>query len=192
MLRQSTWTLEASLPSELQLRHLKFLEDRTSRMERYLYHVPWAAFLSRIFSRSSPIYTPDDLHHTLLHSQIYFYRPILAHFYSMKSDPTQSSPSTLNERFLRECARMCVNAVQTVSSLVIETLEHGQPISFLPWWTWIFYLHIAGVIFSRSMRRKFHRRIVCHCRGTSPWWRVRVAVSMMSLKILDWPLASFC
>lgn len=30
---------EASLPSDLKLRNLKFVEDRTSRMERYLLHV---------------------------------------------------------------------------------------------------------------------------------------------------------
>lgn len=30
---------ETSLPSDLQLRNLKFLEDRTARMERYLIHL---------------------------------------------------------------------------------------------------------------------------------------------------------
>lgn len=29
---------EASLPNDLQLRNLKFLKDKTSRMERYLLH----------------------------------------------------------------------------------------------------------------------------------------------------------
>lgn len=30
---------EASLPNDLQLRNLKFLKDKTSRMERYLLHL---------------------------------------------------------------------------------------------------------------------------------------------------------
>lgn len=69
----------------------------------------------------------------------------------MKTDPTKSNPSSLNERLLIECAKMCVDAAQAVSSLVIETLDPGQSIGILPWWTRIYYLHIAGVIFLAAM-----------------------------------------
>lgn len=71
----------------------------------------------------------------------------------MKSDPQSKpiNPSSLNERLLRECARMCVDAAQGVTSLVVETLDPGQPIGILPWWTRVYYLHIAGVIFLAAM-----------------------------------------
>ncbi|KAJ5787108.1 hypothetical protein N7457_002098 [Penicillium paradoxum] len=123
----SKW--EASLPSDFQLQNLKFLEDRTSQMERYLLHVQ------------------------LLHSRIYLYRPLLARFYSMKSDPQSKSinSSSLSERLLRECARMCIDAAQSVTSLVVETLDPARGIGILPWWTRVYYLHIAGMIFLAAM-----------------------------------------
>ncbi|KAJ5203601.1 uncharacterized protein N7498_004480, partial [Penicillium cinerascens] len=120
---------ETSLPNDLQLRNLKFLDDRTVRMERYLIHLRF------------------------LHSRIYLYRPILARFYSMKSNGQSRStnPATLSERLLRECAKMCVDAAQGVTALVTETLEPCEPIDIIPWWTRIYYLHIAGVIFLVAM-----------------------------------------
>ncbi|OJJ42652.1 hypothetical protein ASPZODRAFT_76256 [Penicilliopsis zonata CBS 506.65] len=121
---------EASLPSHFQLQNLRFLQDTTSQMERYLLHL------------------------RLLHSRIYLYRPLLARFYSMKSDPESKSITcaSLSERLLRECARMCVTAAQGVTSLVVETLEDpGQGIGILPWWTRIYYLHISGVVFLAAM-----------------------------------------
>lgn len=71
----------------------------------------------------------------------------------MKSVPQSNSitASSLNERLLKECARTCVDAAQCVTSLVVETLDPGQPIGILPWWTRIYYLHIAGVVFLASM-----------------------------------------
>ncbi|KAJ5653214.1 hypothetical protein N7490_000217 [Penicillium lividum] len=122
---------EASLPSDFQLRHLKSLEDRTSQMERYLLHI------------------------RLLQSRIFLYRPILARFYSMKNDPQLKSTnsSSLSERLLKEGAKMCVDAAQAVTSLVIKTLGPGQVIGILPWWTRIYYLHIAGVILLAAMVR---------------------------------------
>lgn len=42
---------------------------------------------------------------------------------------------------------MCVDAAQAVTSLVVETLDPGQSIGILPWWTRVYYLHIAGLIF---------------------------------------------
>ncbi|KAJ5731796.1 uncharacterized protein N7483_006304 [Penicillium malachiteum] len=120
---------EANLPSKLQLGNLKFQEDRIPRMTRYLLHIRF------------------------LHFRLYLYRPILARFYSMKSNSQSNSiknPS-LSERLLKEGARMCVEAAQSVTSLVVETLDLGPSIGILPWWTRIYYLHIAGVIFLAAM-----------------------------------------
>jgi hypothetical protein len=46
---------------------------------------------------------------------------------------------------------MCVDAAQGVTFLVTETLEPCEPIGIIPWWTRIYYLHIAGVIFLAAM-----------------------------------------
>ncbi|KGO43787.1 hypothetical protein PEX1_090020 [Penicillium expansum] len=73
----------------------------------------------------------------------------------MKNDRQLKSinSSSLSERLLREAARMCVDAAQAVTSLVVETLDPSQDIGILPWWTRIYYLHIAGVIFLAAMVR---------------------------------------
>lgn len=121
---------ETSLPNDLQLQNLKTLKETTSQMERYLLHL------------------------RLLHTRIYLYRPLLARFYSMKSSAALQSKtevSSLNERLLKECARMCVDAARAVTSLILETLGTDQPIGILPWWTRVYYLHIAGVIFLAAM-----------------------------------------
>ncbi|KAJ6016343.1 hypothetical protein N7540_010934, partial [Penicillium herquei] len=122
---------EANLPSEFQLRNLKLQEDRIPKMTRYLLHIRF------------------------LHFRIYLYRPLLARFHLMKSKSQSNSESqqhpTLSERLLREGARMCVEAAQGVASLVIETLDPGFSIGIIPWWTRIYYLHIAGVILLAAM-----------------------------------------
>ncbi|KAJ5093203.1 hypothetical protein N7456_009064 [Penicillium angulare] len=122
---------EMGLPSDFQLQNIKYLENRTRRMERYLLHI------------------------RLLHSRIYLYRPILARFYLMKNDRQSNSINapSLSERLLKEGARMCVEAAQAVASLIVETLDPNQTIGILPWWTRIYCLHIAGVIFLAAMVR---------------------------------------
>lgn len=80
---------------------------------------------------------------------------MLARLYSMKPrtaavQATYNSPS-LSDRLLRECAGMCVEAAQKVTSLIIETLEPDESIGLLPWWYRIYYLHIAGTHFLAAM-----------------------------------------
>ncbi|KAJ8104412.1 hypothetical protein POJ06DRAFT_244461 [Lipomyces tetrasporus] len=120
---------ENCLPSDWQLRNLKMVVDRASRAERYLLHL------------------------RLLHSRIFLYRPMLARFYSMESDRqrTSTNPPSLSDRLLRECAGMCIEAAQKVTSLITETLEPDEPIGLLPWWYRIYYLHIAGANFLAAM-----------------------------------------
>ncbi|KAJ5310835.1 CCAAT-binding transcription factor subunit B [Penicillium atrosanguineum] len=120
---------ENSLPSDWQLQNIRFMGDNTSRAERYMLHL------------------------RLLHSRIYLYRPMLARFYSMKSDPQSkhTKPTGLSDRLLKECAGMCVEAAQKVTSMIIETLEVDETIGLLPWWNRIYYLHIAGAIFLAAM-----------------------------------------
>lgn len=78
---------------------------------------------------------------------------MLSRFYSRKSDPqpTSAKPPSLSDRLLRECAGMCVEAAQKVTSLIVESLEPDEPIGILPWWNRIYYLHIAGAIFLAAM-----------------------------------------
>ncbi|EAW06502.1 putative transcription factor [Aspergillus clavatus NRRL 1] len=124
---------EDSLPSDCRLQNLSQVVDRTARAERYLLHL------------------------RLLHSRIFLYRPLLARFYSMRSHtatataPQTSHPPSLSDRLLRECAGMCVEAAQKVTSLVIAALEPNEPMGLLPWWYRIYYLHIAGTNFLAAM-----------------------------------------
>jgi hypothetical protein len=80
---------------------------------------------------------------------------MLARFYSMKShmetaEATSNSPN-LSDRLLKEYARMCVEAAQKVTSLIMETLQPNEPMGLLPWWYRIYFLHIAGVNFLAAM-----------------------------------------
>ncbi|RYP65999.1 hypothetical protein DL769_006165 [Monosporascus sp. CRB-8-3] len=122
---------ENGLPSDWKLQNLQNVVDRTSRAERYLLHL------------------------RLLHSRIFLYRPMLARFYSTKSHtatvPAISNPPSLSDRLLRECAGMCVEAAQKVTSLIIETVEPDESMGILPWWYRIYYLHIAGTNFLAAM-----------------------------------------
>ena len=86
---------------------------------------------------------------------------MLARYYSMKTHAVTTSQGTshlpsLSDRLLQECARMCVEAAQKVTSLISETLEPDQPIGLLPWWYRIYYLHIAGTNFLAAMFASDH------------------------------------
>jgi hypothetical protein len=80
---------------------------------------------------------------------------MLARFYSMKSRTgivqATSNPPSLSDRLLKECAEMCVEAAQKVTSLIIETLEPDESMGLLLWWYRIYYLHIAGTNFLAAM-----------------------------------------
>ncbi|GIK05333.1 hypothetical protein Aspvir_009440 [Aspergillus viridinutans] len=88
---------------------------------------------------------------SLLHSRNVLYRPMIARLYSMKphqaTTQPQPNPPSLSDRLLRECAAMCLEAAQKLTSLIIETLEPNEPMGLLPWWYRIYYLHIAGTNF---------------------------------------------
>lgn len=92
---------------------------------------------------------------SLLHTRIFLYRPLLARFYSqtspMTATQTTAETSNLSNRLLKECAKMCIEAAQNVTSLIIQTLERDEPIGLLPWWYRIYYLHIAGTNFLAAM-----------------------------------------
>lgn len=62
-----------------------------------------------------------------------------------------ASSITLGDRLVKECAAMCIEAAQKLTSLVMETLEPDSPMGLLPWWYRIYYLHIAGINFLAAM-----------------------------------------
>ena len=80
---------------------------------------------------------------------------MLARFYSIKSSPSiaqsTANPSSLGDRLLRECARMCIETAQKLTSLIIEIHEPDEATGSLPWWYRIYYLHIAGTNFLAAM-----------------------------------------
>lgn len=125
----NTW--ESNLPTDWQLQNLHMVGDRAIRAERYLLHL------------------------RLLHNRIFLCRPLLARYYSMRTQsptsPTRQTPCGLSDRLLKECAVLCVEAAQKVASLVQETLEPNEPFGLLPWWCRVYYLHIAGVNFLAAM-----------------------------------------
>lgn len=59
---------------------------------------------------------------------------MLVRFYSITSDsqPSLTNPPTLSDRLLRECAGMCIEAAQGITSLITETLEPGEPVGLIP------------------------------------------------------------
>ncbi|RAL02586.1 putative transcription factor [Aspergillus ibericus CBS 121593] len=121
---------EESLPSDWQLRNIPNVVDRVSRAEGYLLHL------------------------RLLHTRICLHRPMLAR-YSLKSKTPPpahtSNPPSLSDRLLRESATICIEAAQTITSLILEVHNPEEPIGLLPWWYRIYYLHIAGTIFLAAM-----------------------------------------
>lgn len=91
----------------------------------------------------------------LLLQRMFLFRPLLARVYSIKSDTVQSrtspKPSSLGDRIIKDCAKVCVEAAQKLTKLIIEILEPYEPMGLLPWWYRIYYLHIAGTHFLAAM-----------------------------------------
>lgn len=89
--------------------------------------------------------------------RIYLFRPMLARFCSFNSATAATaaqetaSSTTLSDRLVKECAAMCIEAAQRLTSLVMETLEPHSSMGLLPWWYRIYYLHIAGINFLAAM-----------------------------------------
>ncbi|PYH90905.1 hypothetical protein BO71DRAFT_452448 [Aspergillus ellipticus CBS 707.79] len=115
---------EDSLPDGWKLHRLANAVDRTSRVEGYLLQL------------------------RLLQAQIYLFRPMLTHIYTTKSHQTVT---TLNDHVLRESARMCIAAAQSITTLILQTTEPDQPMGLLSWWYRVYYLHIAGTNFLAAM-----------------------------------------
>ncbi|TFB05393.1 hypothetical protein CCMA1212_002667 [Trichoderma ghanense] len=122
---------EKTLPDDWRLQNMHMVHDRRARAERYL------------------------LHFRLLHSRIYLHRPMLARLYAIKSHASAavaaSDPPTISDRLLRECAGMCLEAAQKLTSLIAEIHDPNEPIGILPWWYRVYYLHIAGIHFLAAM-----------------------------------------
>ncbi|KAH8890721.1 putative fungal-specific transcription factor [Thozetella sp. PMI_491] len=122
---------ENSLPNDWKLPNLCGIQDRTMRMERYM------------------------LHCRILITRIFLYRPMLARLYSVKSHtahtPESSYPPSFGDRLLKEGAGMCVEAAQSLTSLIVKTLEPDESMGLLPWWYRIYFLHIAGTNFLAAM-----------------------------------------
>lgn len=80
---------------------------------------------------------------------------MLVRIYLLKSHaasfPAISKTPTLSHRLQRECARMCLEAAQQITSLIVEHLLLKNRIGILPWWYRIYYLHIAGTHFLAAM-----------------------------------------
>lgn len=66
-------------------------------------------------------------------------------------DHTTSNSSSLGDRIIKDCAKVCVEAAQNLTKLIIEILEPYEPMGLLPWWYRIYYLHIAGTHFLAAM-----------------------------------------
>jgi hypothetical protein len=122
---------ESALPEDWKAHNIRAVGDRKLVVERYLLHL------------------------RLLHTRIFMHRPILARFYSMRSQaattPTGGRAPSLSDRLFRECAGLCVDSAQALASLVIDTLRPGESLGLLPWWYRIYYLHIAGTTFLAAM-----------------------------------------
>lgn len=59
--------------------------------------------------------------------------------------------SSLSDRLLHDCAKMCIEAAQNVTTLVMETMQSDGDVGLLPWWHRVYYLHIAGTNFLAAM-----------------------------------------
>lgn len=86
---------------------------------------------------------------------MFLFRPLLARVYSIKPDivrdQTTSNSSSLGDRIIKDCAKVCVEAAQKLTKLIIEILEPYEPMGLLPWWYRLYYLHIAGTHFLAAM-----------------------------------------
>jgi hypothetical protein len=122
---------ESALPEDWKAQNIRAVGDRKLVVERYLLHL------------------------RLLHTRIFMHRPILARFYSTRSQaattPTSGRAPSLSDRLFRECAGLCVDSAQALASLIIETIQPGESLGLLPWWYRIYYLHIAGTTFLAAM-----------------------------------------
>lgn len=55
------------------------------------------------------------------------------------------------EKFLRDCAVLCVENAQKMTELVDQEHKSGASLGNIMWWHRVFYLHVAGTVLLASM-----------------------------------------
>jgi len=89
------------------------------------------------------------------HGRILLFRPMLARFCFSQSQ-VSTNPSVdlgLEDRFLVNCASLCVENAQKMINLVLEQQKPDSITIILSWWHRVFYLHVASTILVAAMLR---------------------------------------
>ncbi|KAK7709552.1 hypothetical protein SLS64_003610 [Diaporthe eres] len=59
--------------------------------------------------------------------------------------------NVLMDKFLRDCAVLCIESAQKMTELVDQEHNQGPGLGSIMWWHRVFYLHVAGTVLLASM-----------------------------------------
>ncbi|KAI1378154.1 putative fungal-specific transcription factor [Hypoxylon crocopeplum] len=91
----------------------------------------------------------------LLHCRILLFRPMLARFCLSQHQVATSPPlgQGLEDRLLQTYASLCVESSQSMIAVVYEHHNTDGAVGIIPWWSRVFYLHVAGTVLIAAMLR---------------------------------------
>ncbi|KAF6793011.1 fungal specific transcription factor [Colletotrichum musicola] len=99
--------------------------------------------LDEVFRRQAVI-----LRIRLLHARMLLLRPMLARFCLTQGPPSPSEThDDLSSRVMQQCAVVCVEAAQSLISVIVRFQRHDGTLGLLPaWWYRVFYIYTAATV----------------------------------------------
>ncbi|OLN83341.1 putative transcriptional regulatory protein C530.05-like protein 4 [Colletotrichum chlorophyti] len=98
--------------------------------------------LDEVFRRQAII-----LRIRLLHARMLLLRPMLARFCLSHCPYSAQPPDDLSSRVIQQCAVVCVEAAQSLISVIVQFQQHDGTLGLLPaWWYRVFYIYTAATV----------------------------------------------
>ncbi|KAK1585402.1 fungal-specific transcription factor [Colletotrichum navitas] len=98
--------------------------------------------LDEVFRRQAVI-----LRIRLLHARMLLLRPMLACFCLSQSPEPSRVCDDLSSRVVQQCAMVCVEAAQSLISVIVQFQRHDGSLGLLPaWWYRVFYIYTAAAV----------------------------------------------
>ncbi|KAF4922617.1 Sorbicillinoid biosynthetic cluster transcription factor sor3 [Colletotrichum viniferum] len=98
--------------------------------------------LDEVFRRQAVI-----LRIRLLHARMLLLRPMLTRFCLSQCPNSTQAHDDLSSRVMQQCAMVCVEAAQSLISVIVQFQRHDGTLGLLPaWWYRVFYIYTAATV----------------------------------------------
>ncbi|KAH0435766.1 C6 transcription factor [Colletotrichum camelliae] len=98
--------------------------------------------LDEVFRRQAVI-----LRIRLLHARMLLLRPMLTRFCLSQCPDSTQAHDDLSSRVMQQCAMVCVEAAQSLISVIVQFQRHDGTLGLLPaWWYRVFYIYTAATV----------------------------------------------